>query len=221
MLNKQKLKTLFENGDIRKHNRFRWFSATILNSEIQDRIINPWLINQDDTNTCGPSAIMYIFAKKFPLYYSNFILNLHRKGYAEFNNYKINIGSDKDLKRISETNPITAQYFPKKMVYSDWIPNTCVTDQENGIFDFVGDNKEDFSSITLPSRLKKLATDLLGFTELEDYITLLFNKTVRSTLDNINKLIDIKNQGYEVFTLISINMLYNKATNSLTTIAEH
>lgn len=164
---------------------------------------------------------MYVFAKKFPLDYSNFILNLHRKGYAEYNNYKINIGSDKDLKRIIETNPITAQYFPKNMAYSDWIPNTCITDQENGIFDFVGNNKEDFSSITLPSRLKKLATDLLGFAEVEDHTTLVFNKTIGSTVDDINELIDIKNQGYEVFTLISINMLYNKVTNSLTATAEH
>ncbi|HBV15516.1 hypothetical protein [Chryseobacterium carnipullorum] len=204
-----------------KHNRFRWFNGSKLYGEVLDRIVKPYEINQDDTNTCGPSAIMYVFAKRFKREYTNFIINLHRKGYVEFNKYKIDISRNSDLRKISETNPLTAKYFPKNMAYSDWIPNTCITDQENGVFDFVGDNKEDFSAITLPSRLAKLAKDLLGFTDVQNNTNLVFNKTVGATVNDINELIDTKNQGYEVFMLVSMNILHNKVTTDLTATAEH
>lgn len=107
------------------------------------------------------------------------------------------------------------------MAYSDWIPNTCITDQENGVFDFNGNNKEDFSAITLPSRITKLAKDLLGFTDVKDNTNLVFNKSTGETLNAINELIEIKSLGYEIFMLVSMNILKNVVTNDLTATAEH
>ena len=53
-----------------KHNRFRWFDSKKLHSEIEERKRNSWKIDQNDTNTCGPSSIMYVFAKKFSSWHS-------------------------------------------------------------------------------------------------------------------------------------------------------
>ncbi|KQS89914.1 hypothetical protein [Chryseobacterium sp. Leaf394] len=86
-----------------KHNRFRFFDRQILIDDVNKRKNDAWLINQDDTNTCGPSAIMYAFAKKDKEAYSKFILDLHRKGYAKHNNYIIDISSDGDLHDIADT----------------------------------------------------------------------------------------------------------------------
>lgn len=204
-----------------KHNYFRWFSGVKIRNEVEARKINPWKINQDDTNTCGPSAIMYVFAKNNPSQYGKFILDLHRKGLAKHNNYIIDVNSDNDLRNIANTNPNSNKNFPKNMAYADWIPNACITDQENGIFDFEGNNKEDFSGITLPSRLVRLAQNLIGFTDVKDETSLYFNKNINETLEAIEELIKAKNDGYEVFLLISINMLNNQVTNSIKSTAEH
>ncbi|WP_312078961.1 hypothetical protein [Chryseobacterium sp.] len=188
-----------------KHNRFRFFDRQILIDDVNKRKSDAWLINQNDTNTCGPSAIMYAFAKKDKEAYSQFILDLHRKGYAKHNNYIINIDSDGDLKDIAETNPATKNNFPKTMASCDWIPNVCITDQENSIYDYEGDTKEDFSAITLSSRLEKLAKSLLGYTDVIDNTNLYFNKTGwvwGATVEDVAELISIKSEGYEVDVLI-------------------
>jgi hypothetical protein len=47
-----------------KHNRFRWFDRQVLNDELIARKSSPWLINQKQTNTCGPSAIIMDLLKQ-------------------------------------------------------------------------------------------------------------------------------------------------------------
>ncbi len=170
------------------HNRFRWFDRKKLRDEINLRKENAWLIDQKSTNTCGPSAVMYSFAKKDKEAYSKFILDLHRTGYAKNNDYEINVESDGDLKDIAETNPTTMNNFPRGMASSDWISNTCINEEENVIFDYEGNTKEDFSAITLPSRIEKLAKSLIGFSDVVDNTNLYYNKTGwawGSTLENV------------------------------------
>lgn len=206
------------------HNRFRWFDRKKLRDEINLRKENAWLIDQKSTNTCGPSAVMYSFAKKDKEAYSKFILDLHRTGYAKNNDYEINVESDGDLKDIAETNPTTMNNFPSGMASSDWISNTCITEEENVIFDYEGNTKEDFSAITLPSRIEKLAKSLIGFSDVVDNTNLYYTKTGwawGSTLENVAELIQVKNDGYEVFLLVGMNILYNKTSNSLLSTAEH
>ncbi|WP_294274753.1 hypothetical protein [uncultured Chryseobacterium sp.] len=207
-----------------KHYRFRYFDRVVVLDELNKRKTEPWLINQDRTNTCGPSAIMYSFAKKDSENYAKFISDLHRKGYAQFNDYKIDISSDGDLKDIADTNPKTKTNFPVNMAYCDWIPNICITDQENTVFDYEGDTKENFSAITLPSRLEKLAKSLLGYPDVSNNTNLYFNKTGwiwGATLEDVAELMTAKNEGYEVFLLVNINLLYNKASDSMFSTAEH
>jgi hypothetical protein len=218
--NKEKEATL----DVFHHYRFRWFDREKIKDEVGVRKLRPWLINQEDTNTCGPSAIMYAFAKKDKEGYSRFILDLHGKGYAKYNNYVIDISSDTDLENISDTDPNNTKNFPLKMSLCDWISNICITDKENAIFDYEGSVTEDFSAITLPGRLKMLNEKLLGFKNVIDNTNLYFNKTGwiwGATIDDIADLINAKEEGYEVYLLVGINMLYNTVTNSVFATAEH
>lgn len=206
-----------------KHNRFRFFDRQILIDDVAKRKNDAWLINQDDTNTCGPSAIMYAFAKKDKEAYAQFILDLHRKGYAKYNNYVIDIDSDGDLQDIAETNPATKNNFPKSMASCDWIPNVCITDQENYIYDYEGDTKEDFSAITLPSRLEKLAKSLIGYTDVIDNTNLYFRKSGwlwGSTLENIAELMNLKEAGYEVFLLVNMG-LFNDTVSGDFALPQH
>lgn len=206
------------------HNRFRWFNRKKIKDEINLRKQDAWLIDQKGTNTCGPSTIMYSFAKKNKEAYAKFILDLHRTGYAKHNDYELDVESDGDLKDIAETNPTKKDNFPNDMAYSDWIPNTCLTEEENVIFDFEGNTKEDFSAITLPSRIKKLAKSLIGFTDIVDNTNLYFNQTGwawGATLEDVGELIRLKNEGYEIFLLVGMNILYNKISDSLFSTAEH
>ncbi|WP_326983286.1 hypothetical protein VUJ46_01690 [Chryseobacterium sp. MYb264] len=207
-----------------KHNRFRFFDRIKLINELEARKTEPWRINQDDTNTCGPSAIMYSFAKRDKENYAKFIADLHRKGITQFNNYKIDISSDGDLKDIADTNPKTKENFPTAMASCDWIPNTCITDDENIFFDFEGNTKETFSAITVPSRMKMLNEKLLGLTDVKDNTNLYFNKTGwvwGATLEDVAELINTKSEGYEVFLLVSIDLLNNSISKSLFSTAEH
>ncbi|MET3038351.1 hypothetical protein ABXT08_19865 [Chryseobacterium sp. NRRL B-14859] len=195
-----------------KHYRFRFFDRVKLLSELEDRKKEPWRINQDNTNTCGPSAIMYSFAKKDKENYAKFIANLHRKGYAKFNDYKIDISSDGDLKDIADTNPKTKENYPTTMASCDWIPNTCITDDENIFFDFEGNTKEDFSAMTVPSRMTMLSQKLLGFTDVTDNTNLFFRKTGwiwGSTVEDIAELMNTKEAGYEVFLLVNMGLFNN------------
>jgi len=206
-----------------KHNRFRFFDREIIKKDTNKRKVDPWLINQDDTNTCGPSAIMYAFAKKDKESYSQFILDLHRKGYAKHNNYSIDISSDGDLEDIADTNPTTKNNYPTSMASCDWIPNICITDQENSLFDYEGDTKEDFSAITLPLRLEKLAKSLLGYTDVIDNTNLYFRKSGwvwGSTLENIAELMNSKEAGYEVFLLVNMG-LFNDTISGDFSLPQH
>ncbi|MCJ7934550.1 MAG: hypothetical protein MUW56_13195 [Chryseobacterium sp.] len=196
-----------------KHHRFRFFDRKQLLNELQSRKQDPWRINQDQTNTCGPSAIMYSFAKKDKESYAQFITDLHRKGFCQHNNYKIDISSDGDLKDIADTNPKTQQNFPATMASCDWIPNTCITDDENIFFDYEGNTKEDFSAITVPSRMKMLSEKLLGFTDVTDNTNLYFRKSGwawGSTVEDIAELMNIKEEGYEVFLLVNMGLFSDK-----------
>lgn len=207
-----------------KHNRFKWFDSKKLYSEIENRKRDAWKIDQDNTNTCGPSSIMYVFAKKFPDKYEKFIFDLHRKGISQHNNYIINIDDKDNLKKIAETNPNKMKYFPKNMAYSDWIPNTCITAKENKIFAFEGNSKEDYQSITLPSRMVKLSKELLGYDEIIDNTNLFFNKSGwvwGATMEDIADLIQAKENGFEIFLFIGVNMIKNKITDPTFATPEH
>ena len=207
-----------------KHNRFRWFDRKQIKEEVKDRKYMPWLVNQDKTPTCGPSAIIYILAKNRYEKYFAFVLELHRTGYVISNEYKIDISEDDGLKKIAETNPKTKDNFPLTMAYADWIPNVCITEKENLLFNFEGNSKEDFSGITTPSRLVMLLQKLVGFEKTVDNTNLIFNKTGwiwGATIDNVSDLIRAKEEGFEVFLFISVNMLYNKTSNVTFSTAEH
>lgn len=206
------------------HNRFRWFDREVLKKDVEERKKEPWKIDQDNTNTCGPSSIMYVFAKRDKDNYAKFILDLHRKGYSKYNNYEIDIDEDSDLENIANTNPNLTENFPKNMASCDWIPNVCITDKENNIFDFEGNTREDFSAITLPSRIEMLCKDLLGFDKIVNNTNLYYNKSNwlwGSTTGDIAELIKAKEEGYEIFLLVNMNMLYNELSNSIFSTAEH
>lgn len=208
-------KKKFAEEKVWMHNRFRWFNREIVKSEVEIRKSFPFYANQKNTSLCGMAAIMYLLAKQNFDLYKNFILDLHRKGYFNFNNYIIDI---KESNHLLEMNPYVNKLFPKdyegKMPHIDWISFSSIRDKENKVRDFNGEDDFSFDGATLPNEIEKLMTYILGYSEVVDNTNLITNKGSlpwdgeNSSSKEIAKIEELRKKGYSVIMLVNTNMIY-------------
>ena len=71
------------------HYRFRYFDFTTVSDEIEKRIVDPWLVDQNSTSLCGMAALFYVFIKNNPTMYKIFVTDIHHKGVATYNGYVV------------------------------------------------------------------------------------------------------------------------------------
>ncbi|WP_438711616.1 hypothetical protein ACSTS3_03255 [Aquimarina muelleri] len=211
------------------HNRFRWFDRKKIKNELNKREKYPELANQSRTPTCGMASIFYILAKKDFNTYKNFILDLHQTGVAKCNSYNVDVSNSEHLLKM---NPVTNSQYPQsysKMPYIDWIPFSCVRDQENDLLiNYNGEmsksSLDEFSGATLPHEIKKLMKEILGFKNIINDTNLIFNKNSQDfgeiSAKELKKLQDLYLEGYDICLFINTNMINNIKSGVFTTI-EH
>ena len=75
--------------DVWVHYRFRYFDFATVSDEIEKRIADPWLVDQNSTSLCGMAALFYVFIKNNPTMYKSFVTDIHHKGVATYNGYVV------------------------------------------------------------------------------------------------------------------------------------
>lgn len=188
-----------------KHNRFRWFDRLLVEREIEDRILNPWKINQSNTSLCGMACIFYLFAKEQPEKYRKFCLDLFRKGISKCNNY-----TAKPTKELldKKNNEKGLPEGSTKLSLADFITLAGVRNTENPSYKG-GD--EDFQAINWTPIMTKLCKELLEYNEVESnnaYNPIKYSENdgnkLAEIIDDINKqIID----GYKLILLIDSDLI--------------
>lgn len=117
------------------------------------RINSPHLINQGRSSLCGPAALLYNIAKKYPLVYAKYILDLYDSGKAKLGSLKIEPGSDNRNYSLPSASG---------MSQVDWIGLAGLRDSENDFFDYQS-YKDQVAGITMPGDLLSWFTKA-GFT---------------------------------------------------------
>ena len=75
--------------DVWVHYRFRYFDFATVSDEIEKRIAEPWLVDQNSTSLCGMAALFYVFIKNNPTMYKSFVTDIYHKGVATYNGYVV------------------------------------------------------------------------------------------------------------------------------------
>ena len=91
------------------HYRFRYFDFATVSDEIEKRIAEPWLVDQNSTSLCGMAALFYVFIKNNPTMYKSFVTDIHHKGVATYNGYVVEpYGESKEI--MYNMNPFGNDY---------------------------------------------------------------------------------------------------------------
>lgn len=184
-------KKKFAEEKVWMHNRFRWFDRNKVHEEIEDRLINPWKIDQSGTSLCGMACIFYLFAKENPNEYRKFSKELFRKGIAKYNNYEVK-PSKEILNKIIDKNGFP--YQTDSMPLIDFVTLAGLRNTNNPEFKD-GNNKVE--AINWPPVMTDLCENFLGFSKVDTFgvynpiKNILYSEIeVRSKINDINSQID-------------------------------
>jgi hypothetical protein len=111
--------------------RFHQLPPADFYAEVIDRIKDPEVINQNQTYTCGPAAMLYGLARKRPLQYAKFVCNLYAFGEAALNDYKI-VAPD-DVLAVRNTPDAM-----RDMCSADWVALASMRCAKNWVFSDIG-----------------------------------------------------------------------------------
>ena len=164
--------------------------------ELMDHIQHPKRINQENTDFCGPAAVLYALAKDDPLAYAKMGLDLFTTGKATVRGWSVDAGELK-TKPMSEDTEIGC---------CDWVMMASIrTNVGFGALTSVT------NSGTLPFEIKS-SFENLGYTDVknETYSTSLW-KADEKNLKDASKLWA---SGYRVVLCVNANMFSKPAESS-------
>jgi hypothetical protein len=176
------------------------------------RIDQPEAINQGNTNTCGPAAFMFTFAKHDIAAYTKFVIDLYERGEATVGNLRV---------RPSES--FRSDPMPRHLVDSpaDWIALGSLRDSANWFFQYhtnslpfvpfktQSDNPkitwEGVRGGTTTGEVKSWLKNM-GYTEVVDESSVVLT----SSLDNLRDADRRYRNGEKVCLMICANVLSSK-----------
>jgi len=129
----------------------------VIAKQIQDRVNDPGIINQGLSSLCGPAAFLYCVAKKSPLVYAQYIVDLYDNGKAKLGSLKIEPSADNKAYDL----PVTAG-----VALADWIGLAGLRDSANDFFDYQHYTSA-IAGITMPGELLSWFTKA-GYTSGEN-----------------------------------------------------
>jgi hypothetical protein len=100
------------------HNRFRWFDAQKFLKQVNERVKEPWRIDQGRSGLCGMAALYYLMIKKDAQAYKRLAIELHRTGI--YDTGKCVIAPKNPV--MFDISPQTNQRFKNMLMWdADWI----------------------------------------------------------------------------------------------------
>ncbi len=191
---------------------FSHFDEAKIDNEIKQRLINPGLINQDNTPLCGIACTGNIIATNFKEDFKFLIKDLffYAEAFFGVNNYLI-----KPRNTITDQNYYIApndSSYPKGMPQADFVLLTSIKNSENKIFSY--DGLMQFGGISFPWELVTLLNNMLNSKEIIDKTS--FSGNNLNEMQLLNDMESDYYSGYECLMLIDANLLSNTAEESAT-----
>ncbi|MGE8342771.1 MAG: hypothetical protein ACN6OI_17215 [Flavobacterium sp.] len=206
-----------------KHNRFRWFNRMKVYEQIENRVKDPWKIDQGNSSLCGMASLYYAMAKKDSKAYEKLAKELYRTGEYTVGSYVVK-PHDKALS-MYETKPTDRNYVLMKMHYIDWIVLATTRSKEslNSKFVYTGFENGDMDmlkAVNWPDMLTRMCKEVAGFKNAESFdlglLQIANKKGVSGKLndaigdmDILNlKIIDRKyKEGHTILMMIDSSMI--------------
>lgn len=215
-----KNKNLSNRLEIWHHNRFIYIDRQVLEEEILERQISPWLINQIGTSLCGPASIFYIFAKYNFLEYYKFTKELFRTGKAKYYNYEVT--PHKKAYAMFEMSP-DSKNWPKnkkgkKIAEVDWLTLASLRSSANDVLGVYKGDNDDTTAVNWPKMMVRLCEDFLGYKDVQG-LNLYSRKKFTKDHNTIGKLINKINSeignGCKLMLLIDSDLLIDDVSFDL------
>lgn len=204
------------------HYRFRFFNRPVLESELTERALNPWKIDQRSTALCGIACIFYLLASDYGDIYERSILELHRAGSVLIHSYSI-----EPPESMYEMDPQTNSEYPKGMPLADWISLASVRSMESA-WGYQGKRKEIFSAINWPPMMMRLSRNLLGYKKVSFRLfwplkTYMSDQLFPSGKINIliNRIQRAHATGGKIIILIDMDLLSNRANYGIGSLSRY
>ncbi|MBW7569145.1 hypothetical protein KIF53_21480 [Chromobacterium subtsugae] len=205
------------------HNRFRWFDAKRVESQVKDRMQEPWRIDQGRSSLCGMAALYYVTIKRSPDRYRRIAHELHRTGLCKIDDFSIEPSSS-----MYEVKPNSSNYENMSMWEADWIvlAGTRSSESNLGYHGIETGNWDQFTAINWPGMMEGLVKKIAGYENVSAVGISLIGTVVKkalsykgedvlSALADLKSIDDIKNKGHQILLMIDARMIKNESGYSV------
>ncbi|WP_144410383.1 hypothetical protein [Chromobacterium vaccinii] len=205
------------------HNRFRWFDAKRVQTQVQERMREPWRIDQGSSSLCGMAALYYVTIKRSPDRYRKIAHELHRTGLCKIDDFTIEPSDS-----MYEIKPKDGDYQHMHMWEADWIvlAGTRSSESNLGYHGIETGNWDQFTAINWPGMMADLVRKIAGYGSVESVdIGLLHpvakklfsyaGEDVSDALAELRKIDSHKARGHQILLMIDANMIGNQPNYSV------
>jgi hypothetical protein len=139
---------------------------------------DPSLIAQGSLNLCGPAAFFYCWARRDPVSFVRYAIQLYEDGYGYIGDYKVTPGSDLVNQDYKAVVPRMKSLCP----IAEWMFMSALRDEANAFNDFQGTPEEDVSGLTTPAELASWLTSTGVYRSVRDEGNWVFTKSLSHAL---------------------------------------
>ncbi|MGC0151477.1 hypothetical protein ACPRNU_03320 [Chromobacterium vaccinii] len=197
------------------HNRFRWFDAKRVQTQVQERMQEPWRIDQGSSSLCGMAALYYVTIKRSPDRYRKIAHELHRTGLCKIDDFSI-----KPSDSMYEIKPKDSDYQHMRMWEADWIvlAGTRSSESNLGYHGIETGSWDQFTAINWPGMMEDLVKKIAGYGNVKSVgiglmhpvVKKLFSykgEDVSAALSDLKQIDGFKTKGHQVLLMIDANMI--------------
>ncbi len=160
--------------------------------------------NQQQTDFCGPAAIMYDLLKRDPLRYVDFCRKVFEE--AKFNGRTRTLVVDKDQDVLKSKVPASfgGPLDPEEN-QADWMTMAFLRDEANWAWDVDANGNGITNGFTTPAEMETWIIDVLGFSNSSSETTWIFGEV--SAIDRARQTIE--NKGGVSYAMIKSELIQN------------
>jgi hypothetical protein len=161
------------------HYRFRWFDAQKILDQVEQRMKEPWRIDQGQTPLCGIAAVYYAMLKRDAREYKRLAIELHRTGIYRPERHGVETGYKIVTPfHMHNINPATDKKYQATKIWDiDWIVLAGTRGGES-ILGYNGTSGgDDSSGATMSWLVSKLLKNVAGYGSVDDEANTIFRKS--------------------------------------------
>ncbi|QEL54878.1 hypothetical protein [Chromobacterium paludis] len=205
------------------HNRFRWFDSKRVQTQVQERMQEPWRIDQGSSSLCGMAALYYVTIKRSPDRYRKIAHELHRTGLCKIDDFTI-----KPSDSMYEIKPKDSDYEHMSMWEADWIvlAGTRSSESNLGYHGIETGSWDQFTAINWPGMMEGLVKKIAGYGNASAVGISLIGTVVKKAfsysgedvspaLADLKCIDGLKSKGHQILLMIDAKMIRNKSGYSI------